>query len=383
MRICKKTLSLVLALMMTVALMPLTVLAETGAIRIMVDGAQVNTDVAPFIDDNGRTMVPVRFISEELDADVDWDGNTGTVTITLGTTKIELRIGSSILYKNGEGISMDTEAIIKDDRTFVPVRYIAQALLIGVGWDEDTRTVHLSTNDIHPFSTIVEYKGDIYSIYAKPEMPNFNGLSGYEGFVPLPQSIAEHLESFGETQYIYSFTIYKDVIYYVAAEPGSDVIYGSVYRCNLDGSNNSKLVSVVESYSSCVIVAGLLFYEFESATGDRYVTSLDLNGLMRQQTYDDFPVDIELASASYLGYCYYFSGDTLYRKDLQTKQESAIMTLVSDDTNMHGNNRVMAISYDTVYYCTSGMKGASGGAYLFGVDIHSGESKLLASWYIA
>ena len=115
-------------------------------ISILCDGIPVTAEVPPFIDANGRTMVPVRFVSEALGANVGWEPATRTVTITKTTTIIILQINSRLITSNGVHTTMDTTAIIKDSRTFVPVRYIAEALGLDVDWDGVTRTVILTTS---------------------------------------------------------------------------------------------------------------------------------------------------------------------------------------------------------------------------------------------
>ncbi len=92
---------------------------------------------------DGRTLVPLRAIFESLTATVEWDGNTYTVTSTLGETTIKLTIGDINLYKNDEPIVLDVPAMLINDRTMVPARAIAEAYGVNVDWDEYTRTVIL------------------------------------------------------------------------------------------------------------------------------------------------------------------------------------------------------------------------------------------------
>ena len=119
--------------------------SAAGALAIKLDGAAVATDVAPYIDANDRTMVPVRFISEAFGAEVEWLDSIRTVTVTKDDTFIQLVIDSRIITTNGVDAMMDTAAVLTDGRTFVPVRYIAEALGLGVAWDGDTNTVLLTT----------------------------------------------------------------------------------------------------------------------------------------------------------------------------------------------------------------------------------------------
>lgn len=117
-------------------------------ILLSVDGKKVNTDAAPFIE-NDRTLVPVRFISEALGKKVEWDNAEKKVTILddkSEVSKIELKIESdkANLYdknQNKKEITLDAKAKIVNDRTFVPVRFIAESLGVNVDWDNDNRVV--------------------------------------------------------------------------------------------------------------------------------------------------------------------------------------------------------------------------------------------------
>jgi len=114
-------------------------------LKILLDGREVVPDVAPFVDSNGRTMAPVRFISEALDAKVYWSPSAQTVTIRRDTTVISLAIGSAQITVDGKTTAMDTAAVVKDGRTFVPVRYIAEALRLSVDWDGEANAVILTS----------------------------------------------------------------------------------------------------------------------------------------------------------------------------------------------------------------------------------------------
>ena len=81
-----------------------------------------------FIDENDRTQMPVRAVSELLNAKVDWNEATRAVTVTRGDNILTLEIGSKIMYKNGDPVEMDTAAVIVNDLTYIPLRYIGEAL---------------------------------------------------------------------------------------------------------------------------------------------------------------------------------------------------------------------------------------------------------------
>ena len=94
----------------------------------------------PFIM-GGRTMVPIRFISEALGAKVEWDNATKGITITLDDKVISMQVGNTSVMVNGKTLTIDAPPVIKLGRTFVPLRFISEALGAKVEWDAGTRTV--------------------------------------------------------------------------------------------------------------------------------------------------------------------------------------------------------------------------------------------------
>ena len=140
----RKILTLTLAIIML--LMPADALAKRHQKRdIPLNGIIVNdhivfSDVAPYIK-NSRTYVPIRFIAEELGFDVKWDAKTKKVTMTDGESTVELTIGSKTMLVNGKKVKLDAPAEIKDQRTFVPLRAIAEAFGKKVEYSNDYRAV--------------------------------------------------------------------------------------------------------------------------------------------------------------------------------------------------------------------------------------------------
>ncbi len=99
-------------------------------------------DTAPFIKDD-RTFVPIRFVSENLGAKVYWDGGKREVKIESIDKIIILKIGSKEISTNGKSFLMDTAPFIKDDRTFVPIRFVSENLGAKVYWDGGKREVKI------------------------------------------------------------------------------------------------------------------------------------------------------------------------------------------------------------------------------------------------
>lgn len=90
------------------------------------------------------TLLPIRGVGEALNAKVKWDGKQQKVTITKGKTEIVLYLDSDTAYINGEEVSLEMPAMLKSGRTMVPLRFVMEAFNVDVDWDQDTRTVEIS-----------------------------------------------------------------------------------------------------------------------------------------------------------------------------------------------------------------------------------------------
>jgi len=99
-----------------------------------VNGETKIMDVAPFISDAGRTMVPVRFIAEALGLTVDWNAEKRQVTITGENTQIILTIDSKQAIIGGVPVELDVAPVIVSGRTFVPIRFVAETFGFEVDW---------------------------------------------------------------------------------------------------------------------------------------------------------------------------------------------------------------------------------------------------------
>lgn len=103
-----------------------------------------NKAVTPFILPPGRTMVPIRFISEAFGAKVEWIAATRTVKITWGAKTIELTVGVYTAKVDGKDVKLDAPPLIKEGRTFVPIRFISEAFNADVKWDSKEQKVTIT-----------------------------------------------------------------------------------------------------------------------------------------------------------------------------------------------------------------------------------------------
>jgi|GEM_PF-6422581 len=125
----------------TVALLAAAILAApaapaAGPIQLRVNGELLVFDANPIIE-NGRTLVPARGICEKLGGIVSFDPATQTVTIVKDTTTIKLQLGDNKAFVNGLLYRLDAPAKAVNGRTYIPVRFVSEALKTDVGWDAD------------------------------------------------------------------------------------------------------------------------------------------------------------------------------------------------------------------------------------------------------
>lgn len=140
----KKLISIVVCIL--ALCFPMITHANSG-ISIIVNGEKVNfIDEKPYIDNNSRTMVPIRFISESLHAKVDWIEKERKVVVKKDGIEISLIVGMKTAKVNNKEIKLDTSSIILGGRTFVPLRFIGEAFGASVGWDDKSKVVTITTN---------------------------------------------------------------------------------------------------------------------------------------------------------------------------------------------------------------------------------------------
>ena len=118
---------------------------EGKLIRVFIDDKLLDFEDTDPIIENSRTLVPMRAIFEILGAEVDWDGPNQTALATKDGTTISLKIDDNIAYINDVPVELDVPARIKNSRTLVPVRFVAESLNAEVAWDNELRAVIIDT----------------------------------------------------------------------------------------------------------------------------------------------------------------------------------------------------------------------------------------------
>lgn len=119
-----------------------TMSVTIGEPNLVIDGEEIPIDdngSVAYIE-NGRTMMSVRGIAEAVGADVDYDNDSQTVTVENEDTIIAMTIGESEMHVNGQSVVLLTAPEIKEGRTMLPVRDVAEALDCEVEWQQETQT---------------------------------------------------------------------------------------------------------------------------------------------------------------------------------------------------------------------------------------------------
>ena len=170
-----KVLSVLMIFVFIITISPKTTNASSD-IKVLLEGKELVFDVSPQIID-GRTLLPLRVIFESLGLTVDWDNETKVITGISENTEIILKVDSIDAKVNGVNKKLDIPAKVINNRTLVPVRFVAESLNMNVVWNQENKTVKISADDI------IEWKYGGYEgkyPHKEYEIKYVNGLKSNE-----------------------------------------------------------------------------------------------------------------------------------------------------------------------------------------------------------
>lgn len=141
----------------TLLLTPTTALADSTNLRLLVNERAVNGSAEAgeaYINDAGRTMIPLRIVSESMGYTTNWQPD-GSIRITnpAGTMDIILTVGSTTYTTGGKTGTFDTAPTLKNNRTYLPARDFSE-LYGSIYWDNDTRTVWIAQGNTVQYQVI-------------------------------------------------------------------------------------------------------------------------------------------------------------------------------------------------------------------------------------
>lgn len=149
-------------------------------VEIYINHQKVDSDVPPVIYE-GRTLVPLRVISEYLGASVAWDGQSKTVRVSADGRQIVLKINDSEAQVDQNTVLLDVPAMIINGRTMVPLRFAGEALMAEVSWDGELKRVDV----VKQLHEIVDFSytavNNVPSLLIKGNAPLEYTVAGYDG----------------------------------------------------------------------------------------------------------------------------------------------------------------------------------------------------------
>ncbi|MDF3001727.1 MAG: hypothetical protein K0Q48_1846 [Bacillota bacterium] len=151
-------------------------------VALQIDGKSVNSDVPPVIIKE-RTLIPLRAVFESMGARVTWNDQERIAEVSMGSSSVQLDIDGEAAFVNGNQAAMDVPALIINDRTMIPLRFVAESLNCGIGWDDLTRTVSIQSPVTHALNNInsveIQEKSDFYRVIIEADKE----IEGYNTFV--------------------------------------------------------------------------------------------------------------------------------------------------------------------------------------------------------
>ncbi len=149
-------------------------ISQFKPVTVEIDGKEIEFDQLPIIID-GRTLVPVRAIIEAMGGDVLWDDTTNTATLILDNNTIVLTLDSTTAYLNNEVKTLDVPPRLINNRTLMPIRFIAEGFNFKVSWNDTSKIVSITKETVQQNSDVVlndtllsclgKTKADIVSVY--------------------------------------------------------------------------------------------------------------------------------------------------------------------------------------------------------------------------
>ncbi|ERN51830.1 copper amine oxidase N-terminal domain-containing protein [Alkalihalophilus marmarensis] len=245
---------------------------------VKMDGAQVV---------NGRTLVPLRSVFEELGANVIWNQQQKTVTITHGAKKIMLKIDSNQVNVNGQPQTIDVAPTIIGGRTYVPLRFISETIGAVVKWEPASKTAIVVYNgkEIH-IKTYRSFLRDTSKTYT---------FSHYEGISVLDFFETKNNRDYWNTTFTYDETTVGTIYY---RETANGLYMGTKW-------NDGKYSESVELKYPITVGSSWVNYNPEGYGYSRStITSTNKTFRMLGETYAN-TVEVKVVSStgySYLAY---------------------------------------------------------------------------------
>lgn len=311
----KRYLSLLLAVVFVLAFaVPSYAARPENKYQTTFNGRLVAFDVQPELV-NSSTFVPFRAIFEKMGADIEWDGNTRTITAKRGSTTVKLNIGSTSASVNGQARTLAAAPYIKEDRTMIPLRFVGEAFggavnynpqtthisIIDNSWPKRGGTLNLAlwnkpVGDFNPITNDDTYGSNIMGLM-------YDGLWRYDDKLQPQPSLAESWEWNDEYTKL-TFHLRKDVTFHDGTPfTAKDVVftYKAIWHPKYVGPRNTGWDAIKGYAEYTKGIKGETAANFEKGI----VTATGIEGLYAP---DDYTVVFELKQAD----APFFTGQIVY-----------------------------------------------------------------------
>lgn len=218
-------------------------------IKVFLDGKQMSFEAAPIIVD-GTTLVPLRAIFSALGAEVTWNNEKHSVSAKKEDVNILLTIGEKKASKNGKPIPLNTPSVIHQSTTYVPLRFVSEALGTLVGWNKNSNSVSISSDPLEEYVVKRVIDGDTIEVVDKWAGIETVRLIG----VDTPESVPTGpIEYYGKEASEYTKTHLTGKTVYIASDHKDS--YGRTlgYVYMLDGTFYNALLPS-EGYATVMTV---------------------------------------------------------------------------------------------------------------------------------
>ena len=223
-------------------------------INLLFVGVMAKSDVNLFIDGKlqdgdviireSRTFVPLRFISETLGYKVEYFDKTKDIKISNDTDVVELKVNSKDFAKNGEASEMDVKTFLSNNYTFVPLRFISEAFGKEVGWDEPSRSVYIGNKP----AEFPKPAPKVSSNYVVKDYPKY----GFKLLVP--KDVDAKLE-IRPSEYDEGVSVYSKYVNVEGKKYGYDNtgFLGSYYFITEKDEYDTNLKTILNGEKGCVV----------------------------------------------------------------------------------------------------------------------------------
>lgn len=215
----KKIMATMLAVLMFISSFALAQPSQAQTMEVLIDGLTLETDQPPIVYQS-RTMVPLRAIFEALGAKVTWTEGSGSIYCRRDGASISLKVNDSTAYINGERVTLDVPPLAVNGRTLVPVRVVSEALGATCEWVRESNRVYITSNDGYVGVMRVDYDALLPSELKKVSQSALGVIHNvraiYENTSPYPIVDYKLIGSNKETGNRHYFTCYDTIM------PGED-----------------------------------------------------------------------------------------------------------------------------------------------------------------